>query len=174
MTTFDRSVPEHWHRVYVEAPIADPVGGFSWWNIQDEQNRDRQRADSEATLNDFILHYAQRNQLQPVKTLAFGFSQGAAILSSLSQKIPDALHGVAFLSGFIFIQDIGPHKMLPKVFIAHGTEDPVVPLAKIEKGIDHLRAHGYDVELVTEKIAHKVGIQGMRSLKDWITKHFAP
>lgn len=172
MSTFDRSVPNDWHRVYLQAPFVDPIGGFSWWDINDSERRDQQRSDSQAMLSEFVLGYSKRHHLQPQRLLAFGFSQGAAILSSVVQRFPDALQGVAFLSGFIFIEEIGVHRSLPRVFIAHGSEDTVVPPAKIEKGIEHLRAQGYPIEYVTEAVGHKVGIQGMRALKDWVSKNF--
>ena len=167
MSTFARGVPADWHLVFVEAPIADPIGGFSWWDVNDATNREQQKTDSRVALEGFITSFAKNSGLTPSVQLAFGFSQGAAILSVLLQRMPDLFAGVALLSGFIITSEIGQHAALPRIFVAHGTEDTVIPYDRVAAGIEHLRTHGYLVEVVTEQVAHKVGIAGMRALKEW-------
>ena len=168
MSTFARTVPEDWRLVFVEAPIVDPIGGFSWWDVNDTSSREPQKEASRVLLHDFISSYAKNNNLSPAVTVAFGFSQGAAILSMLLQQAPSLFQGVALLSGFVLIGTIGEATALPRIFVAHGSEDAVIPFDRVEPGIAHLRAQGYEVEVVTEAVAHKVGIAGMRALKEWV------
>jgi phospholipase/carboxylesterase len=170
MSTFARTVTEDWRLVFVEAPIADPVGGFSWWDVSDASGREQQKEDSRVLLEEFVASFAATHGLNPSTRVAYGFSQGAAILSLLLQRTPDLFDGVALLSGFVIPTEIGQYTALPRIFIAHGTEDTVIPYDRVEPGIERLREHGYSVEAVTEQVAHKVGIVGMRALKEWVGK----
>lgn len=192
MWPFSRAFREHRPiAVSPEAFMDDPIGGKSWWLVDewakgeawDEgPRRPTQPEQLEAALKKLDFFVSALPDLYPVdpdKLFAFGFSQGAAMVSSLSLQKPSLFKGVALLAGFIprvvFDQQerfVAPEirsgaAALPKYFMASGTLDDTIPIVKAERGRDSLRSLGAEVTYCTEDVGHKVGASCMRSLKDW-------
>lgn len=169
MWTFQRTFPENCSIVAPEAPTEDPIGGFSWWNVQNGMNRDDVNKAVDI-LQSFISEFIISNSLKPSKIIAVGFSQGAALLSILIQRYPGFLSSAALLAGFVFIEESNSRSVndLPKIFIAHGTNDQTVSIIKAYEGRDWLISKGYDVVFYEDPVGHKVGAQGMRELKNFL------
>ena len=80
-----------------------------------------------------------------------GFSQGGAIALQAGLRHADRLAGIVALSTYLALEDSldaeasAANRATP-IFMAHGTQDPVVPLALAESSAAALRARGYDVE----------------------------
>ena len=166
MSTFSRVLPSDWALVSVEAPFVDPNGGYSWWDIHAESKME-QRAASYLQLRNLVATWAQSQGLAPKFQLALGFSQGAAMLSLLIQREPELLQAVGLLSGFVLKEESVQAGKRPAVFMAHGSRDEIIPIDRAQAGATHLIEHGYFVEQVGEDVGHKVGVQGMRALRDW-------
>jgi hypothetical protein len=64
MSLFKNSIPENWHLIYVQAPIEDPIGGFSWWLV-DDQNRSQATAAAANLLKNFITELLAFYEIQP-------------------------------------------------------------------------------------------------------------
>jgi phospholipase/carboxylesterase len=82
--------------------------------------------------------------LTHAELLLFGFSQGAMMTLS------SAAMGRSFAVGMAFAGRLGapispPHVGSPRLFITHGTADPVVPIADDERSARDLTAAGYKV-----------------------------
>ena len=169
MWTFRRCIPEHFNVIAVQAPFADPIGGFSWWDLQ-APDSDEQRNKSIEQLSKFVDDAPKYYGLKSSKTIALGFSQGAGMLSVVIQKSPTRFLGVGLLAGFVI--------KLPKsattqgkttdVFIAHGTNDDAVSIERGRAGADFLRQKKFEVHMVEDPVGHKVGTKGMRELKEWL------
>lgn len=168
MWTFRRVVPEGFSIISVEAPIPDPIGGFSWWNVKEtKEDQAKQREESFLLLNGFISGAANYYGLNPIKRLAYGFSQGAALLSICMQRDPSDFDGVGLLAGFVFREPKIEGNLRPSVFIGHGTQDETVPIDKAKEGASYLKENGFPVEFHEEPVGHKVGSQTVRALKVW-------
>ena len=171
MWAFRQAIPDYFHIISPQAFTPDPLGGFSWWRIDQDHFGSREYALER--LKFFIDEAIERYDLKPRRIVALGFSQGAALLSLLIHREPYRLDGCGFLSGFIMNgkPDTIPGQ-LPKtsIFMAHGKNDAVVPIAKAYEGKRHLEEIGFEVDLVEDDADHKVGTQGMRALKEWIRK----
>lgn len=169
MWTFQRCVPAGVSIVAPEAPLPDPIGGFSWWLAQEGPKREKIQGGA-FELKKFIVEYLQEKNLQPRKIVAVGFSQGAVTLSLIMQEEPKMFDGVALLAGSVFkensFQKTGD---LPRVFIAHGTHDEIVPIQKAYDGRDWLLQHGFNVQFVEDPVGHKIGSLGMRGLKEFLS-----
>jgi predicted esterase len=62
----------------------------------------------------------------------------------------------------------------PEVFVAHGDADEVLSVDKARKGVERLTSFGLKVTYIEEPgIGHKLGIQGMRGLKEWLLRVLA-
>lgn len=100
-----------------------------------------------------------------------GFSQGAviALLTALSSSKP--LGGVIALSGYL------PHlEQLPRstykmpIFLAHGTEDPIVPYALGLAARTELEQRGYSVDFHHYPMQHFVCEEEIRDIREWVVR----
>lgn len=170
MWTFRRALPDSYSLVAPQAPLSDPIGGFSWWMVQGSRVDSRAAAEQAAgALFSFMTGFISRHHLRPRHIVACGFSQGAGLLSLVMQREPGMLRGVALLAGFVLeMPEFPAMRELPKVFIAHGSQDEVVPVARAEEGASYLRSRGFEVAMSVDAVGHKVGASSMRALKEWI------
>ena len=95
------------------------------------------------------------------RIVLMGFSQGCAmtLLSGLRQS--HRLAGLVGLSGYLPLAattetERNPANQHTPIFLAHGTEDPVVPLQRSIASPDHLQALGYRVDWHQYPMPHSV------------------
>jgi phospholipase/carboxylesterase len=96
-----------------------------------------------------------RYRVDPSHLMLAGFSDGASYALSLGLINGDLFsHVVAFSPGFV--ADGEPHGE-PEIFIAHGVQDPVLPIDQTSRVIvPDLRRQGYDVTYVEFEGVHHV------------------
>ncbi len=173
MWAFKRCIPEGCTIIAPEAPIHDPIGGFSWWLVKPDFDKADAVEASRALLT-FIDKSLSYYSLAPKKVIAIGFSQGGAVLSLALQRAPDRFNGVGLLASFAIKDPMGFADVVrPSIFIGHGTKDEVVPIDKANRGADYLRENGCPVVVSTDEVGHKLGSNSMRALKDWIAQQLA-
>src|SRR5687767_450127 len=85
------------------------------------------------------------------KILLAGFSQGGAVALQTGLRYPRKLAGIMALSTYLplaqsFAVEATAENRRTPIFMAHGTEDPVIPLDMAVRSRDILVEHGYDVE----------------------------
>lgn len=90
-----------------------------------------------------------------------GFSQGCAMALHTGLRLPHRLAGIMALSGYLpladrFASERHTANAHTPVFIAHGTQDPVVILKRGEDSRDALKALGHPVQWHTYPMPHSV------------------
>lgn len=174
MQMFKSVIPESATIVSVQAPLEDPEGGFRWWHFKAalEFTADFHSDASVAaqTFTDWLSEFLKQEALKPQKIVAIGFSQGAALLSYIIQKQPELFNAVAMLAGFVvkYSESVESSASKTQVLVAHGTNDETVPLSIAEDGVEYLKQQGYQITLVTDPVGHKIGVNGMKTLKMWL------
>jgi phospholipase/carboxylesterase len=104
-----------------------------------------------------------------------GFSQGGAIALQAGIRHANRLAGIVALSAYLTLEDSldaeasAANKATP-VFMAHGTEDQVVPLRLAEISRDALARRGYDVEWKTWPMPHAVCAEEIEAVAQFITR----
>ena len=165
--------------VFPHAPVR-PVtinGGMSmraWYDIVSFDAEGRADADgvraSTALLEALIEREVARG-IPAERIVIAGFSQGGAIAINAAMHARRKLAGLMALSTYIAVPgaavDGVGHRDLP-VFMAHGTFDPVLPLAWGRSSAEHLRASGYDVEWHEYPMAHAVCMEEIRDIRAWL------
>ena len=160
-----------------QAPLADELGGFSWWKITENGSECKKAAtfedlqlgmgSLEKFLNGFLeLYPALKNK--PI--IASGFSQGAGLLSVLSLEKPSLFSSVSLLCGFIpgyVYEKSYAAESLPKYFIFHGIEDKIIPIGKAKRAKDFLLDLGAEVDYMEDQVGHKVSSKGIKALDVW-------
>jgi phospholipase/carboxylesterase len=172
MWLFERALPKEATILSFQAPQIDPIGGFSWWDIATPGSSLRFAPTACALVADSFSRFLKHFRLSPQKTIALGFSQGAALLSVGAQLGTLPFDGFGLLAGFVVPVDQteakgGSEVRKVPVLIAHGTKDEVVPVEKAQEGRDALLAQGFPVTYVEDEVGHKVGVGAIRELTGW-------
>lgn len=167
MWTFKRCLPANVNIISPQAPLVDPIGGFSWWHIDlPKEERRVQIEDSLSKLLYFINEAINKYELAPSHIVAYGFSQGSGLLSLAMQREPELFDGVAILAGFV-IKEKEPRPLNIPVIMLHGENDQILKLESANENFAYLQSLGTKAELFTDPVGHKVGTSGMKKLKEW-------
>ncbi|HLR81576.1 MAG TPA: dienelactone hydrolase family protein [Paenalcaligenes sp.] len=104
-----------------------------------------------------------------------GFSQGCAMTLQTGLRWSERLAGLVCLSGYLPLADVvdkerNPANQDTPIFMAHGTQDPVVPLQRGENSRKQLEKMGYDVEWHTYPMPHSVHPHEIRDIATFLRK----
>ena len=107
-------------------------------------------------LNRALRHTFERCRINPARIALAGFSDGASYALSLGASNGDLFtHLVAYSPGFVDAPS--PLVGRPRVFVSHGTDDPVLPARQTRYSIvPTLRRSGYDVVYSSFDGGHEV------------------
>ena len=108
------------------------------------------------------------------KIVLAGFSQGGAIALHTGLRYPETLAGVMALSTNLplaesFAREASPANAKTPVFMAHGTQDPVVPYAMGRGSRDLLQQAGYALEWQEYPMQHSVCLEEVADIGRWLT-----
>src|SRR5262245_7717470 len=167
--------------VFPHAPVR-PVtinGGMqmrAWYDILGFDRRGKEDAAgiraSAAAVTELIDREIERGMSSDRIVLA-GFSQGGAIALHTALRSPSPLAGVLALSTYLPLaaalenERSAANAHIP-VFMAHGTEDPVLPFALAESSRRALEALGYAVDWHAYPMAHSVCMQEVSAIGAWL------
>ena len=104
-----------------------------------------------------------------------GFSQGGAIVLQTGLRYPDKLRGILALSTYLPLatklsdEKSKANQDIP-IFMAHGTQDPVIPLQKAKLSREVLEQQGYQVEWHEYPMPHSVCPQEIGDIAAFIAK----
>lgn len=118
-------------------------------------------------LTDWVLHLEHQHGLVIANTYLVGFSQGSALAFAVSAFRDLQPKGLAALAAYLPDGDLGGLEGLP-IFWSHGTRDERVPVARARSDVQRLRAAGAKIAYCETDTGHKVGIECMRTLKEWL------
>jgi phospholipase/carboxylesterase len=104
-----------------------------------------------------------------------GFSQGGAIALQAGLRHRDRLGGIMALSTYLPLQDsldaeAAPANRSTPIFMAHGTQDQVVPLLLADSSAKALKSHGYEVEWHTWPMPHSVCAEEVQAAADFLAR----
>jgi phospholipase/carboxylesterase len=176
--------------VFPHAPVR-PVtlnGGMkmrAWYDIfsldrsgrQDEQGI----RDSATSLVELIERERDRG-IANDRLVVAGFSQGGAIAMHAAVRFASKLAGLMSLSSWLPLGDAFASEVIDNpgsqprdlpVFMAHGTFDPVLPIALGRESNAALRSAGYAVEWHEYPMAHAVCAEEIRDIRNWLLSVFS-
>ena len=107
-----------------------------------------------------------------------GFSQGGAMALQAGLRYPRRLAGILCLSAPVpFIdtlaQEINPSNVVTPIFMAHGTDDQVVPFAHAQAVRAQMNAHGLALEWHEYVMGHSVIADEIRDISRWFSRVYA-
>lgn len=130
--------------------------------------------DSERRLRELIDRERSRGVPSERIVLA-GFSQGGAIALYTGLRYPQRLAGIMALSAYLPLEqglEAGRHEGNAKtaIFMAHGSQDPVLPLQLGGYARRWLEARGYPLEWHEYAMGHQVCPEEIRAIADWLRR----
>ncbi len=109
------------------------------------------------------------------KIVIAGFSQGGAIALQTGLRYPQRLAGIMALSTYLPMGDSlaseasAANRAIP-IFYAHGTDDPVIPLAMATSSREKLTAAGYRVDFHEYPMQHSVCAEEVGAISAWLAE----
>ena len=167
--------------VSARAPFPFPYGGFAWYQILEVGTPDPQQFDeSYQRLSQFVQDVKAKYPVNPSMVFLLGFSMGSIMSLALSLTQPRAFKGVVAHSGYIpentslrFRWDeLAPLTGLAGLglFIAHGTEDPVIPIELARRARALLSKSEADVTYREYPIGHTISEESLSDFSAWLRK----
>lgn len=156
-------------------------GGYvmrAWYDIAHPDLTERQddagvRASQKLVLD--LIEDEVNKGIKPQRIVLAGFSQGGAIALHTALRYPQRLAGIMALSTYLPLADSFSHEAhssnhsLP-IMMAHGTQDPIVPISAAERSKQFLLRENYQVEWFTYPMAHSVCIEEISDIGDWLVR----
>ncbi len=168
--------------VFPHAPI-QPVtinGGMrmrAWYDISDGAIRREDEGGVRASqkLIEALIAREKERGVPANRLVLAGFSQGGAIALQTGLRHAERIAGIMALSTYLPIADKLPAEAgkanhdVP-IFMAHGSYDPVIPLARAEQSRGILQSLGYTVEWREYGMPHSVCPEEVADIGAWLAK----
>ena len=172
--------------VFPHAPVR-PVtinGGMemrAWYDIEGPE-LDR-RADEEGVRESAGVARALVDEqiaggIASERVVLAGFSQGGAIALHAGLRFPFRIAGILALSTYLpaakslAAQAHDANREVP-IFLAHGSQDPVIALSLSERSRAAMTDLGYIVEVHTYPMPHSVCAEEIRDIANWLYRVLA-
>jgi phospholipase/carboxylesterase len=144
--------------------------GFGADSPQDEEGLRRSQGLVEA-----LLAREKERGIAADRIVLAGFSQGCATALLTGLRQPEALAGIAGLSGYLPLAgkteaERTPASLRTPIFLAHGAHDEVIALERAEASRDALQALGYQVEWHEYLMGHGVSPLEIEELNAWLVR----
>jgi phospholipase/carboxylesterase len=169
--------------IFPHAPIR-PVtlnGGYpmrAWYDIT---AIDRRAAEDESGIRtsqaviDTLVRRENSRGIASERIVLAGFSQGGAMAVFAGARYPERLAGIMGLSCYLLQEshlatERSPANQSTPVFLAHGRQDPVVPLLLGEHARQVLQANGYPVEWHAYEMPHSLCPQEVSDIAAWLRR----
>ena len=169
--------------VFPHAPIR-PVtlnGGYAmraWYDIVALDRRTREDENGIRASQSAIGTLVRRENARGIKSeriVLAGFSQGGALALFAGTRYPERLAGIMGLSCYQvlaanFAAERTAANQSTPVFLAHGTQDPVVAPVLGEEARQQLEGAGYSVEWHLYSMPHSVCPEEVAAIAAWLRR----
>ncbi|HJV85546.1 MAG TPA: alpha/beta hydrolase [Noviherbaspirillum sp.] len=130
------------------------------------------------TMVEHLIAQEKARGIDSRRIVLAGFSQGSAMTLQTGLRHPERLAGLLCLSGYLPL-----HATLPMerhsanhdtpIFMAHGHDDPIVPIHRAEQSRDMLLALGYKLEWHAYPMQHAVCEEELEDISAWLKRVLA-
>ena len=173
--------------VFPHAPVR-PVtinGGMemrAWYDIAGpelDQRADEEGMRASAGIARALVDEQIARGIAGERIVLAGFSQGGAIALYAGLRFPIRVAGILALSTYLpaakslATEAHAANRDVP-IFLAHGSQDPVIALALSERSRVAMADLGYIVEVHTYPMPHAVCAEEIRDIANWLHRVLAP
>ncbi len=161
-----------------EGPVAfqiqEGILGHGWFPIRTGRPPDPSEfAQGAALLRGFLDEMLRRYPVNPRKLVVLGFSQGGVMAYDLVLRDPERFAGLVALSSWLPPELTASLTRRPElaqlpVFVAHGSEDPMLPVAMGQASRDGLLKLGVPATYREYPMGHEVRPELLRDVVEWL------
>ena len=161
-------LPEGFTLLAPRAPVKLGEDQYSWHEIGPQWPDIDRYKDLTDQLLQRVDSWVKENALEVSRYDLMGFSQGAVMAFALAILHPERVGRTASIAGFI------PQSWKPELtkealknkqfFIAHGTEDDIIPVKKARQASQWLQEKGAAVTFCTAETGHKISAKCFNGL----------
>ncbi|MBI3161781.1 MAG: hypothetical protein HYZ23_04695 [Chloroflexi bacterium] len=175
MWVFTRGLSPNYWMIAPRAPHLAESSGFSW---RPPHSRADGRPSFETLLPAaealirLIDEYSASVRVDARQVDLMGFSQGAAMVNVVGMLHPQRIRKMGVLAGFV---PSGLDEMVLKrplagknIFVAHGTQDQMVPVDRARASIELLEQAGAQVTYCEDEVGHKLSANCLRALENYL------
>lgn len=132
-------------------------------------------------LLEMLIEREHEREIPYEKIVLAGFSQGGAIALHTALRYPQRLAGLMALSTWLPLSDCIDQEVVQNadaqtqdlpIFMAHGSFDPMLPLALGQHSHETLEQAGYKVEWHDYPMAHAVCAEEIADIRNWLLSVF--
>lgn len=178
--SFAQELPSELLIVSVRAPLSIGFGGYAWYSINFEADRDNFSNLEEAntalkSIDVFIEGLLDKYKPDPTRIFLMGFSQGTILSLAYALNHPGKIQHVIALSGYVNQKlikmplEANTYRDLD-VFASHGTVDQVIPVEWARRTPEFLDKLKIEHEYKEYPVGHGVAPQNFFDLLSWIRK----
>jgi phospholipase/carboxylesterase len=153
----------------------------AWYDVRDDAGAPREdelgvRA-SQRQIEALIARERARG-VPAARLVLAGFSQGGAMALHTGLRHPERVAGIMALSCFLPLPntvaaEASPANRAVPIFMAHGTGDPLIPLARARRAREVLAALDYGIEWHEYLMPHSVCDAEVRDIGAWLGRILA-
>jgi phospholipase/carboxylesterase len=168
--------------IFPHAPMM-PVsinGGYvmrAWYDISDAAIRREDEAGVRASQHSLeaLLVREKTRGIAANRIVLAGFSQGGAVALQTGLRHAERLAGIMALSTYVPLADklaaeSNPANRDVPIFMAHGTHDPMIPIARAKESRDLLLRQSYAPEWREYPMEHSVCPQELADISAWLRR----
>lgn len=165
----------------VRVPIGEGLEGRGWFPITAGGPLDLAGFEQAvAELGRFLEDAFERFPVDRHKVILLGFSQGGVLAYDLALRNPTRFAGLVALSSWLpealaeTVVKQEEHQGFP-VFVAHGSQDPMIPVQRAQESRDTLLGFGVGLTFHEYDMGHELRPETLRDLVEWLeTKVVSP
>jgi phospholipase/carboxylesterase len=152
----------------------------AWYDISDAAIRREDEAGVRASQKsvEALIAREKSRGIGASRIVLAGFSQGGAIALQTGLRHGERLAGIMALSTYVPLADTlaaeaNPANREVPIFMAHGSADPMIALARAESSRELLLRQGYAVDWHEYRMQHAVCPQEIADIAGWLARVFA-
>lgn len=174
--SFASHLPVKFLVISARAPIVLGQSSFAWYQVDFSTGKpvynQAQEKESRETILKFIDELKEHHSFDEKEIYLVGFSQGAIMSYSVALTHPEKVKGIGILSGRL-LEEIKPFIKTEQVsrvnvFISHGIQDPMLPVAYAEEASSYLKSLGVTANFKKYAEGHGINQEMLTDLVTWM------
>ena len=156
-------------------PVAINRGAVmrAWYDVTGDGRQDAEGIRASQVRVEALIARERARGIAARSIVLAGFSQGGAMALQTGLRHPERLAGILALSAYLPLPETLEREASQAsrdvpIFMAHGTQDPVIPLSWAMRSRDRLIALGYAVEWHEYPMPHSVCAEEIADIGRWL------
>ncbi len=171
--------------IFPDAPMRSVTinGGMmmrAWYDIyeliKEDAEQDAEGIQGSANMLSLMVEQEIERGIATERIILAGFSQGGAVALYAGLQSKQPLGGIMALSTYLPLAETitsVDSGLIPSVYMAHGTYDPVIPIQFAESSKNRLKELGLTIDWNTYPMEHSVSAEEIMTIREWLIERLS-